>query len=69
MSQLASTQAFVLLLLLFFVLLFFFYEKDQENPTVEQGSRCGFRKALGTEGWIDSLEAELGADLTWGIAQ
>lgn len=41
------------------------WKKDQENPIVKQESGCGFRKALGTDGQIDSLEAELGGDLTW----
>lgn len=44
------------------------WKKDQENPIVKQESGCGFRKALGTDGQIDSLEAELGGDLTWEIA-
>lgn len=40
------------------------WKKDQENPIVKQESGCGFRKALGTDSRIDSLEAELGGDLT-----
>lgn len=44
------------------------WKKDQENQIVKQESGCGFRKALGTDGWIDSLEAELGGDLTWETA-